>query len=285
MEGNGRSHAFTVDVEDYFHVAAFAQVIDRADWGTFATRVGDNTRRMLDLLDVHGIKATFFVLGWVAERNPEVIKAIHARGHEIACHGFSHRMVYDQTPAEFREETLTSKALLEDITGDRVLGYRAASYSVTSRSLWALDIIVEAGFEYDSSVFPVRHDLYGIPDSKRVPHHLTTANGNKIVEFPPTTVRFLGWNLPVGGGGYFRLYPYTLTRRLLKAVSADQSFMFYVHPWEIDPDQPRVATGWRSRFRHYVNLDKCETRLNRLLQDFRFDTVHSVLRDLALLPG
>lgn len=285
MTKHPRVNAFTIDVEDYFHVAALSGSIDRNSWDSVPPRVGESTRRLLDLLDRHDVQATFFVLGWVAERFPDLVKEISRRGHEVACHGLSHRLVYDQSPHEFRDETVRSKSVLEDLTGSAVRGYRAASYSITKASFWAVDIIVEAGFEYDSSIFPVRHDLYGIPGSSRSPHRLVTDGGAEIVEFPPTTVRLLGVNVPVGGGGYFRLYPYRLTRELLRLVNRSQSFIFYVHPWEVDPDQPRVDASLRSRFRHYVNLDKCEGRLNRLMQDFSFGTVQDVLAHLDLLPG
>lgn len=237
------------------------------------------------MFDGAGVSATFFVLGWVAERFPDLIRAIHERGHEVASHGFSHRLVYEQTPAEFREETVRSKKLLEDLIGVPVRGYRAASYSITKRSLWALDVIAEAGFEYDSSIVPVRHDLYGIPGAKAVPHLLETANGASVVEFPPTTLKVLGMQVPVGGGGYFRIYPYWLTMFFLNRINVGQQrpFIFYLHPWEVDPAQPRVNASPYSRFRHYVNLDKTEVRLSRLMRDFRFTTVSSVLEGLRLL--
>ena len=210
---------------------------------------------------------------------------IHRQNHEVACHGLTHTLVYQQTPDEFKSETLQAKQLLEDLIGSPVQGYRAASYSITRRSFWALDVLVEAGFAYDSSIFPVRHDLYGVPNSETRPHRLETSRGSQIVEFPPTTVRMFGTNLPVGGGGYFRLYPYWLTRYLLSRLNRKrgESFVFYVHPWEIDADQPRVDVGWRSRFRHYSNLDKTEERLRQLLKDFKFTTVRTVLQGLGLL--
>lgn len=249
-------------------------------------RVEENTRRLMDLFDETSSRATFFVLGWVAERFPALIREIHGRGHEVACHGHSHRLIYTQTPEEFREETFRSKAVLEDLIAESVNGYRAASYSITSRSLWAVETLVEAGFEYDSSIVRTRHDLYGIPNALAVPYELITEDGETILEFPPTTYNFLGYDVPVGGGGYFRLYPYGLTRALLRRASAAQRspFIFYLHPWEIDPDQPRVNTKLRSRFRHYLNLDKTETRLRRLLRDFDFATVREVLEPLGPLP-
>jgi polysaccharide deacetylase family protein (PEP-CTERM system associated) len=277
-------NALTVDVEDYFHVSAFARSIDRKDWDDHPLRVESNTRRLLDLFDEYDLKATFFVLGWVAERKRELIREIADRGHEVACHGFSHQLVYNQSQQEFRDETFRSKELLEDITQKPVSGYRAASYSITNDSRWALDILAEAGFEYDSSIFPIRHDRYGIPDAEEYPHQLKTPNGNSLVEFPLSTAKLLKYKLPVAGGGYFRLYPYMITRAGLSQINRrNQPFIFYLHPWEIDPEQPRIQAGWFSRFRHYNNLDKCETRLRSLLSDFEFTTARNVLNTLGLI--
>lgn len=279
-------NAMTVDVEDYFHVSAFAKSIDRSDWDSQPLRVEKNTRRLLDQFDEHGIKSTFFVLGWVAERAGSLVREIADRGHEVACHGYSHQLVYNQSPEIFREETVRSKQILEDIIQAPVHGYRAASYSITKRSRWALDILAEAGFEYDSSIFPVHHDLYGMPDSPNHPYRLKTQTGKPLVEFPLSTARVFGYRLPVAGGGYFRLYPYTLTKLGLGQINRDnRPFIFYLHPWEIDPDQPKVSTTWLSRFRHYRNLDKCEFRLTRLMSDFSFGTVREVLDDLGLVHG
>lgn len=279
------SNALTVDVEDYFHVSALAGSISRADWETLPSRVDYNTRRLLDIFDGADVRGTFFVLGWVAERHPDLVREIHRRGHEVGSHGTSHKLIYEQTASEFREETKRSKQLLEELTGVRLLGYRAASYSIVRNSLWALDIIAEAGFEYDSSIVPTRHDLYGIPDARTTPHRLQTPAGGSLVEFPPTTYRVWRANIPIGGGGYFRLYPYGLTRHLLRRVNSveGEPFIFYIHPWEIDPDQPRVRASMRSSFRHYFNLEKTEGRLTRLVREFRFDTVRSVLEDRGLL--
>jgi polysaccharide deacetylase family protein (PEP-CTERM system associated) len=279
-------NALTVDVEDYFHVSAFAKSVDQNDWDKHPLRVENNTRRLLDLFDEYEVKATFFVLGWVAERTRGLIKDIADRGHEVACHGFSHQLVYNQSPEVFREETLRSKHLLEDIVQVPVSGYRAASYSITNRSRWALDILVEAGFEYDSSIFPVRHDRYGIPGAPEFPHRLETPKGYSLVEFPLSTARLLKHRLPVAGGGYFRLYPYIISRAGLSQINRrQQPFIFYLHPWEIDPDQPRISASWFSRFRHYNNLDKCEPRLRHLLSDFKFGTTRSVLNTLGLLES
>ncbi|MEN8205330.1 MAG: XrtA system polysaccharide deacetylase [Pseudomonadota bacterium] len=280
-------NALTVDVEDYFHVSAFAESISRSDWNNHTLRVERNTHQLLDLFDEHNVKATFFVLGWVADRVGGLIRELASRGHEVACHGYSHQLVYEQSPDMFREETLRSKALLEDIIQSPVRGYRAASYSITKRSLWALDILAEAGFEYDSSIFPIHHDRYGIPDAPKFPYQLTMPNDQSLVEFPLSTASFLGYRLPMAGGGYFRLYPYSLTRAGLRQINnkANKPFIFYLHPWEIDADQPRVEAGWLSRFRHYNNLDKCESRLRKLMSEFQFTTTWNVLEDLDLVKG
>jgi polysaccharide deacetylase family protein (PEP-CTERM system associated) len=277
-------NALTVDVEDYFHVAAFARQIDPATWDRFPLRVERNTRRLLDLLAEQGVRATFFVLGWVAERCPDLVRAIADQGHEVACHGYSHKLIYEQTPAVFREETVRAKACLEDQAQRPVLGYRAASYSITKRSLWALDILAELGFTYDSSIFPVRHDRYGIPDSPRWPYRLDTPIRDYLIEFPPSTLAVGGYRLPVGGGGYFRIYPYQVTRFALSRINRVEGhpFIFYLHPWEIDPEQPRIRAGWLSTFRHYTNLSRCEERLRHLLRDFQFAPATDVLEGLSV---
>jgi len=246
-----------------------------------------NTQKLLAIFEQFDVRGTFFVLGWVAERYPQLIRDIAARGHEIACHGFSHRLVYEQSPEEFYQETLRAKNLLQDITGSAVLGYRAASYSIVRESLWALDILAELGFVYDSSIFPVRHDRYGIPDAERAPHRMATPTGKSIVEWPLATARILGFRLPVAGGGYFRLLPYWLSRWGLASINRRElrPFVFYLHPWEIDPAQPRVSASWLSRFRHYTNLGKCEERLRRLLAEFRFGTARDGLAQLGLLSA
>jgi polysaccharide deacetylase family protein (PEP-CTERM system associated) len=279
-------NAFTVDVEDYFQVEGFANAIDRSSWDGFRTRVGANTSSLLEMLARHGVRATFFVLGWVARKHPEIVRQIAASGHEVASHGMSHRLIYTQTPEEFRRETRDAKALLEDLSQAPVLGYRAATYSITKRSLWALDVLCEEGFRYDSSIFPMRHDRYGIHDAETRPHVLTTPGGGRLVEFPISVLRCYGAKLPIAGGGYFRLFPYRFTRWALRKLNAQQQeFVFYVHPWEIDPAQPRVdKAGAVSRFRHYLNLDRCAQRLGRLLGDFEFDTMYSVLAKRNLLP-
>lgn len=280
-------NALTVDVEDYFHVAALASNVHRDSWASRESRVVGNTYKLLGIFDQFGVRATFFVLGWVAEQHPQLVREISARGHEVACHGYSHRLVYEQSPQEFYDETRLAKNLLEDIIGSAVHGYRAASYSIVRESLWALDIIAELGFVYDSSIFPVRHDRYGIPDAVRVPHRLSTPKNNSIVEWPLSTANLFGYRLPVSGGGYFRLFPYWLTHWGLASINRNeqQPFIFYLHPWEIDAEQPRIRASWLSRFRHYNNLEKCEGRLRRLLQDFQFDTARNSLKRLGLISG
>jgi polysaccharide deacetylase family protein (PEP-CTERM system associated) len=285
-------NALTVDVEDYFQVAAFSGVLSRADWDSAESRVERNTHALLELFAEFDRKATFFVLGWVAERHPDLIRKIQAQGHEIASHGYSHELIYNQTPAEFRAETERARKLLQDITQGPVLGYRAASYSITRESLWALEILAEVGFEYDSSIFPIRHDRYGLPGAPTEPHRALLPSGRTLVEFPISTVRVGPLRLPVSGGGYFRLYPYAVSRMLAerKLRRSGRPFVFYLHPWEIDPDQPRIRAGALSRFRHYNNLDRCELRLRRLLADFEFSTMTESLaaltaRDPAALPA
>ena len=273
----------TIDVEDYYHVSAFESVIPVNAWERYESRVERNTMRLLDIFEAHNVKATFFVLGWVAERHPELVRTLAAQGHEVASHGYSHRRIYTQTPAVFREETQRSKRLLEDCIGQPVRGYRAATYSITRQSLWALDILEEVGFEYDSSIFPIRHDLYGIPDYPRFCHRLN--HHPRLVEFPLSTVKVGRMTLPIAGGGYFRLFPYALTRWGIRRLNyrEQQPATVYLHPWEIDPAQPRIAAGRLSRFRHYLNLSSTETRLRHLLQDIAFAPMAEVLQELELL--
>lgn len=286
MTTNKTLNAVSIDVEDYFQVNAFANNISVDDWDQFKCRVVANTERILDQFAENNCIGTFFILGWVAERFPELVAKIDRAGHEVASHGYSHQLIYNQDQKVFKEETFKSKSLLEDITGKKVRGYRAASYSITDKSLWAFDTLVEAGFEYDSSVFPVRHDVYGIRDFPKEPHVYTGSASGSIVEFPISTCKLFGYELPVAGGGYFRLYPYWFSRFCLNKVNRDgQSFVFYLHPWEVDPKQPRVDTNWKSRFRHYNNLDKCEGRLNNLLKDFNLTSVEQVLIDKGLLKN
>ncbi len=272
-------NALTVDVEDYFQVGALSSAIRPEEWEQWPSRVERNTDRLLELFASRGARGTFFVLGWIAEHHPDLVRRIHAAGHEIASHGFSHQLVYSQTPEVFRDEAGRSKALLEDIIGEPVTGYRAASYSITPNSRWALDILVELGFTWDSSLFPIRHDVYGMPGTPDIPYRLQTDNGGEIVVFPLSTLNLLGQKLPIAGGGYFRLFPYWFSRWGLGTINRRGApFIFYLHPWEIDPAQPRVPDiSLKSRFRHYNNLDRCYGRLDSLLQAFRFGTVSDVL--------
>jgi polysaccharide deacetylase family protein (PEP-CTERM system associated) len=272
-------NAMSVDVEDYFHVSAFDDVVPRSRWEGMESRVSANTRRLLDLFDEFGVRGTFFVLGWVAERHPGIVRDIARRGHEIASHGYGHRLVYRQTRDAFREDVRRAKGLLEDAAGRSVGGYRAPSFSVTAASLWALDVLVEEGHWYDASIFPIRHDRYGIPGAPRHPHRIDLGGGS-LMEMPGSTVRVGPLNLPIAGGGYFRILPYAWTRWGIARLNRreQQPAVFYLHPWEIDPNQPRLPASRLGRFRHYRNLHRTEGRLRTLLSDFRFGTVGELLR-------
>jgi polysaccharide deacetylase family protein (PEP-CTERM system associated) len=268
----------SVDVEDYFQVSAFEGVLERSGWDGMESRVCRNTERLLDIFDEFGVRGTFFTLGWVAERHPRLVRSIAERGHEIASHGYEHRLIYDQSPDAFRQDVRRAKRLLEDTAGVRIGGYRAPSYSITARSLWALDILIEEAYWYDASIFPIRHDRYGIPDSPRQTYSIERSAGT-LTEVPGSTVRVGPVNLPVAGGGYFRILPYAWTRWGIGRLNRheQQPAVFYLHPWEIDPAQPRIPAGALSRFRHYRNLHKTEGRLRRLLADFRFAPLNQLL--------
>lgn len=281
----GITNALTIDVEDYFQVAALAEAVSRNEWDSMEYRVERNTERLLALFEQSGIRATFFILGWVAERSPGLVKRIFRAGHEVASHGYSHQLVYTQSPDVFREETRKSKRILEDTIGASVTGYRAASYSITQQSRWALDVLCEEGFTWDSSIFPVHHDRYGMPGTPFEPYLLQAPNGGKLTEFPLSTCPIGNYRLPIAGGGYFRLFPYWLSRWGLGQINrAGKPFIFYLHPWEIDVEQPRLKVSALSRFRHYNNLDKCMNRLERLLDDFHFGSVSDVLSGVAIPP-
>jgi polysaccharide deacetylase family protein (PEP-CTERM system associated) len=270
------ANALTVDVEEHFQVAAFERTIPRDDWDATESRVETNTNRVLDLFAAHGCKATFFVLGWVAERHPGLVKRIVAEGHELASHGYEHTRIHQFTPEQFRHDVVRTKRILEDVGGVPVRGYRAPSYSINATNLWALDVLHEAGHLYSSSIYPIRHDLYGMPDAPRFPFRFKP---DGILEIPVTTVRLGGRNYPCGGGGYFRLLPYVAYRWMLSRVNErdGQPGLFYFHPWEIDPMQPRVSKApLRSRFRHYLNLDSMHGRLGRLLTDFSWGRMDEV---------
>lgn len=268
-------NAMTIDVEDYFQVSAFAPYIARSDWDACECRVERNMERIMALLERHDTRATFFTLGWVAERYPALVRRIVAAGHELASHGYGHERASDLSPAQFRADVTRAKALLEDIGGQAVLGYRAPSFSIAEANLWAFDVLREVGYRYSSSIYPIRHDHYGMPDSPRFAYPVRDG----LLEVPVTTLRLRGRNLPSSGGGYFRLLPYALSRWMIGRVNRvdQQSAVFYFHPWEIDVDQPRVAgIDARTRFRHYVNISRTETRIGRLLQDFAWGRMDEI---------
>ena len=269
-------NAMTIDVEDYFQVSAFEKHFSFDDWDRIELRVEKNVERILELLARHDTKATFFVLGWVAERLPHMIRKIAGSGHEVASHGFRHTRVTTQQREDFRDDVIRTKKMLEDTSGQEVIGYRAATYSITADNLWALDVLAETGHRYSSSIYPIKHDLYGMPDA---PRFRFAAGKSKITEIPITTVSMFGRNWPFGGGGYFRLFPYALSRWGLAHVNRAerQPAIFYFHPWELDPGQPRVVgLSLRTRFRQYLNLDRFESRLNRLLAEFAWDRLDRV---------
>lgn len=279
---SSRRNAISVDVEDYFHVNAFKTVIERRSWDTLPRRVPASTCKVLDLLDEHDTKATFFVLGWVAERHPDLVKEIARRGHEVACHGYNHELIFEIGRERFRDDVRRARLLLEDLTGRKIKGYRAPSFSVTARSLWALDVLLEEGFVYDSSTFPIHHDVYGMPGADPHPHRLQRPAGC-IWEFPPSTVSFrlLGSSrrFPVAGGGYLRLLPATLVCSAFRRINRQdgQPAVLYFHPWELDPGQPRIAAPLKSRFRHYLNLERTEAKLRHLLRALSFAPMADVL--------
>lgn len=272
-------NALTVDVEDYFHVHAFAGVVPRHNWDHYPSRVEMNTRRLLDMLSARAVHATFFVLGWVAQRCPALAREILSAGHQIGCHGYGHKVLYQGNRTEFRNDLRRAKRIIEDAAGIEVKSYRAPSYSITKKTLWALEILGEEGFENDSSIFPVIHDYYGVANAPRFPHFHGLGGGRQLKEFPPSTVRVWGMNLPVAGGGYLRLLPYGVTAWAIRHINEreKQPAMVYLHPWEIDPDQPRISAPWKSRFRHYQNLDSTETKISRLLEDFSWAPMEQVL--------
>lgn len=273
------THVLSVDVEDYFQVEAFADKVSIDTWDQWPSRVVANTQRLLDLFDQRTAKATFFMLGWVAHRFPQLVREIHARGHELACHSFWHRAVYRLTPEEFRRDTRQARDTIEQAAGVPILGYRAPTWSITATCLWALDILAEEGFVYDSSIYPIHHDLYGVPGAKRFAYTHELSGGRKLREFPPSTVRFLGMTLPAAGGGYLRVFPMRYTRMAFDQFENQyrQPLIVYLHPWEVDPNQPRIAGKLRSRFRHYTNLHRTEERLDSLLRDFRFQRFQDLL--------
>lgn len=275
-------NAMTVDVEDYFQATAFDRVVSRASWADQESRVEANTQRLLACFEAHGVRGTFFILGWVAERCPGLVRRIASAGHEIGSHGYHHQLVYLLTPEQFRQDIRRAKAVIEDATGCRVRGYRAPSFSIVRSNLWALDVLIEEGHEYDASIYPIHHDRYGIPDAPRQAHVIERPAG-AIVEIPAPTVRLGRTNLPIAGGGYFRLLPYAATRWGIRRVNERDGdpVVFYLHPWEIDPGQPRLLGSRLSALRHYVGLGHTHARLERLFRDFSFDTLSATLEACA----
>ena len=270
-------NAMTIDVEDYFQVSAFAKHIPRSDWPHLPCRIERNMDVILSLLDKHRVQATFFTLGWIAERYPEMVRRIAENGHELASHGYHHLRANEQTMDEFRKDVGSSKALLEDIAGQKVKGYRAPSFSINEKNLWALDVLFEEGYEYSSSIYPIKHDHYGMPDAPRFGFRPSGSDG--ILEIPATTVSLFGRNLPAAGGGYFRMMPYQFSRWLMNRVNAKdkESCIFYFHPWEIDPGQPRQqGVNLKTRFRHYVNLSQMEAKIASLLADFQWGRMDEI---------
>lgn len=268
-------HAMTIDVEDYFQVGAFENLVTPADWGRMTPRVEANTDKLLQIFADHNTTATFFTLGWIAERFPQLVKRIVDQGHELASHGTQHQRASSQTPDQFKADVGAAKRLLEDLSGKSVIGYRAPSFSFTKQNQWVYEILAEEGYRYSSSVYPVIHDHYGIPDAPRFRY----ATPSGIEEIPLSTLPLLGRNLPISGGGYFRLYPYMLTHWAVSRFNRleNQPYIFYMHPWEVDPDQPRMAgASAKSRFRHYLNLKRTEGRLTRLLTDFDWSSMGKV---------
>ncbi len=271
-------NAMSVDVEDYFQVSAFEKYLDKSQWNKFEPRVEYNTNRILDIFEEADIKSTFFILGWVAERYPDLVKRIAKEGHEVASHGYDHIRVINQTPEEFRQDIIKTKKMLEDISGDEVKGYRAASYSICKENIWALNLLEETGHKYSSSIYPIKHDLYGIPDAPRFAFRPNCESG--ILEIPITTLEIGKKRFPCGGGGFFRLYPYVFSKMAYRYINTrnKQAGIFYFHPWEIDPQQPRPFTNlsFRTRFRHYLNLAKTESRIKTLLKDFSWDRMDKI---------
>jgi polysaccharide deacetylase family protein (PEP-CTERM system associated) len=278
------THVLSVDVEDYFQVEAFAGSVKRESWEKWPSRVVANTLRVLDLFDEHNAKGTFFFVGWVAARFPHLVREAQSRGHELACHSYWHRTVYSLTPDEFRQDTRQAKHVIEDATGAAVTGYRAPSWSITKTCLWALDILAEEGFTYDSSIYPIHHDLYGVPGAQRFPYTHTCANGHALREFPPATLRLFGTNVPVAGGGYFRIFPAAFTELAFRTFekSYRERVVVYLHPWELDPEQPRIHGSMKSRLRHYTNLSRMHGKLDKVLSRHRFQPFIDVLAAEAL---
>jgi polysaccharide deacetylase family protein (PEP-CTERM system associated) len=278
MQEGSPAHAMTCDVEDYFQVSAFNDHVRRSDWENFECRIPRNIDLILNRFTDSGTKATFFTLGWAAQKYPEVVRRITDAGHEIASHGMQHTRVWQQSRDEFHEDVVSTRKLLEDVSGQPVIGYRAASWSIDGRTPWAYDVLAEAGYRYSSSIYPIAHDHFGDPDAPIAPHTVGNAG---LLEIPASTARVFGRNIPAAGGGYFRLFPFWFSKLLIHRIEADERpYVFYFHPWEIDPDQPRIkGIPTKSRFRHYVNLGKFESRLSRMLQEFDWDRMDRIFMD------
>ena len=278
------TNAISIDVEDYFQVSAFEHTIDRKDWDQLEHRVSANVTQIIQLLKSADVKATFFVLGWVAERYPEIVKSIIEHGHELASHGYGHQRVSDLSRVEFKQDLIQAKGILENLSGVEIKGYRAPSYSIGKDNIWALEVLAETGHQYSSSIYPIQHDHYGYPDAPRFAFKDTNTG---LIEIPISTMKFMNRLFPAGGGGFFRFYPYQITRKIIQRVNKldNQPTIFYFHPWEIDPGQPRQENApLKSRFRHYLNLHKTEDRLTSLLQDFTWGRVDEVFIDNSDLP-
>jgi polysaccharide deacetylase family protein (PEP-CTERM system associated) len=271
-------NAISVDVEDYFHASAFDRVVARASWDDYESRVVANTHRLLDLFEQQRVHGTFFVLGWVATKFPSLVQEIASRGHELASHGFHHQLVYMLTPAQFRDDIRRAKGTIEEAGGVRVRGYRAPSFSIVRSSLWALDVLIEEGHTYDASIFPINHDRYGIADAPRTSHVIQRAAGS-IVEVPASTVRIGSTNYPIAGGGYFRLFPYAATKWGIARVNANdgEPVVLYIHPWEVDPDQPRLEASRATQLRHHVGMNTTIDKLRQVTTDFAFGPISEVL--------
>ena len=278
-------NALTFDVEDWFQVGALNRVIRQEDWDQCESRIVVNMVRILELLDEKGMKATFFVLGWIAEKHPDVVKMIYEAGHEVATHGYSHKSIADQSRGEFEEDLARSIDVIEGLVSEKVIGYRAPNFSVSSETFWVFEVLADQGIEYDSSIFPIKHDRYGVKDFPRFPVRIRLNGRKDLVEFPVSTVTLLGRNIPVSGGGYFRLYPYHFIKWAIHSINeGGKPVLVFLHPWELDPDLPRVQAGLFSKFRTYANLYLTQDRFSRLLNDFHFSSVREILKTKDPLP-
>ncbi len=273
-------NALSFDVEDYYQVEAFKEFIRFEEWLKYPPRVVANTRKITGILDERNVKATFFILGWIAERFPDMVKQLADNGHEIATHGYAHRMVYKQSREAFEEDLIKSIEILENISGKKIIGYRAPTYSIVEETFWAFDILIRHNLLYDSSIFPIVHDRYGVPDGERFPHKIKRENGGTIMEFPLSTLRFWKWNFPIAGGGYLRLFPYWFLKKSLQRINKQEKpGLIYLHPWELDPEQPKIPNiAPITRFRHYINLHSTATKLRSLIRDFEFAPIRDVLQ-------